>query len=49
MSKIYCPRCGEIKNDVAYEMPDGDYICLDCYSGLADEMEKDYEESTKKI
>ena len=38
----YCELCEQDKV-CSYEIPSGDYVCQDCYEGLADRAEAQWE------
>lgn len=40
--KNYCSECGKETNE-AYEMPSGDYVCLDCYTSAGERAEAHYD------
>ena len=41
-TKNYCPQCDK-ETQEAYEIPSGDYVCLDCYTGMTARGEEAYE------
>ena len=40
--KNFCDSCGKPTNE-AYEMADGGYVCLDCYTSAIERAEMAYE------